>query len=266
MDEFNLKGKCAIVTGGADGLGFSAAEMMARQGARVLLVDIDRPRLDAAVARLTADGYDASGRIADVSEEDQVCGYVEEAKNRFGRIDAFFNNAGILPRYYGPMWNVPVDDFDRVFAVNVRGVFLGLKHVLPVMMAQGGGSIVNTASMGAAGGIPGSTAYVASKHAVIGLTKNAALEAATAKVRVNAVLPGNIVTKMAAGDPGATEANHQRLAAMIPSGYMGEPSDIGGAVCYLFSDAARYVTGIELPVDGGILAASYGNMFRIDRS
>ncbi|EHJ59627.1 hypothetical protein NSU_3510 [Novosphingobium pentaromativorans US6-1] len=261
----DLSGKAAIVTGGADGIGLASAERMAQLGARVMLVDIDADKLDAAVSRMKALGHEVVGQHADVSDEGDVRAYVEAAKSHFGRIDGFFNNAGIIPRYYGVLWDCPADDFDRTIAVNVRGVFLGLKYVIPVMIAQGGGAIVNTASMGAAGGIPGSSPYVASKHAVVGLTKNAALEAATAKVRVNAVLPGNIVTRMSGlGTPGE-KANQERLAAMVPAGHMGMPSDIAEAVCFLMSDAATYITGIELPVDGGILAASYGNMFNISR-
>jgi len=260
MNLFNLDGKAGIVTGGADGLGLATATLMAQLGARVLLVDIDVARLEKALDSLTSKGFDVAAQIADVSDEEQTKAYVQAALDKFGRIDAFFNNAGILPRSYAALWNMPTEEFDQTIAVNLRGVFLGMKYVIPPMIAQGGGSIVNTASMGAAGGIPGVSPYVTSKHGVIGLTKNAALEAAQSKVRVNAVLPGNIVTKMSGDGREDANLNFERLSAMIPRGQMGQASDIAQAVCFLFSDAASYITGIEVPVDGGILAASYGNM------
>lgn len=146
-----------------------------------------------------------------------------------------------------------------MIAVNLRGVFLGLGSVLPVMLAQGSGSIVNTSSMGGVGGLPGSVAYTASKHGVIGLTKTAALEVVRSGVRVNAVLPGTIKTQMALSGvvdvaPGAMEA---ALDASTPGGRAGAPEDVANTVVFLFSDAAAYLTGIEVPVDGGITAQVY---------
>lgn len=262
-----LAGKVAIVTGAADGLGRATSRMMAAKGARVLLVDIDEPRLAETEALIGDTGGEAADFRADVSDEAQVRAYVAEALSRFGRIDAFFNNAGMLGAV-APMIEYPINTFDRVIAVNLRGVFLGLRFVLPVMIEQRAGSIINTGSMGSAGGVPGSSAYNASKHGVIGLTKTAAIEVGPTGVRVNAVLPGNIrtrMTKMVAGaDARADDAEAERIAARLaPQGRMGTPEEIADAVCFLASDAAAHITGIELPVDGGILASTYGTAYGV---
>lgn len=256
-----LTGKSAIVTGAADGLGRATSLLMARKGARVLLVDVDEPRLAETEKLIGEAGGTASVCRADVTDEAQVEAYVDAAVARFGRIDAFFNNAGILGTRAATT-DYPIDAFDKVIAINLRGVFLGLRFVLPIMVAQKAGSIVNTSSMGGVGGIPNYCAYVAAKHGVIGLTKTAALDVARSGVRVNAVLPGNIRTKMALGAPpsSATAAAEKGAAAMVPQRRMGNPEEIGEAVCFLVSDAAKHITGIELPVDGGILASSYGTV------
>jgi 3alpha(or 20beta)-hydroxysteroid dehydrogenase len=223
-------------------------------------VDIDVPGMEETKRLIAADGGQASLFRADVSDEKQVTAYVSDAESRFGPVEIFFNNAGMLGAV-APMAETRADDFDKVIAVNLRGVFLGLRHVLPVMIARQRGSIINTASMAARGGIPGVCAYVASKHAVIGLTKTAAIEVATSGVRVNAVLPGNIRTKM-----GAPNYGESLVTATVPQGRMGEADEIAEAVCFLASEAASHVTGIEFPVDGGILAPTYGNQnFRIDK-
>jgi NAD(P)-dependent dehydrogenase (short-subunit alcohol dehydrogenase family) len=179
-----LVGKVVIVTGAADGLGRATSRLMATKGARVLLVDINEPRLAETEALIGDAGGEAAVFRADVSDEAQVRAYVAEAMRRFGRIDAFFNNAGILGAV-APMIDYPIDTFDRVIAINLRGVFLGLRFVLPVMIEQRAGSIINTGSMASAGGVPGSSAYSAAKHAVIGLTKTAAIEVGPMGVRVN---------------------------------------------------------------------------------
>lgn len=255
----NLAGKTAIVTGAADGLGRATARMMAARGASVLLVDLDAAGLEETQRSIADRGGVSSAFIADVTDEGQVMAYVAAAEDRFGGVDAFFNNAGILGNV-APLAATMAADFDKVIAVNLRGVFLGMRHVLPGMVARGSGAIVNTASMAAKGGIPGAGAYVASKHAVIGLTKTAAIEVAESGVRVNALLPGNIRTKM-----GSSNSGEALVTRAVPQGRMGEADEIAEAVCFLVSDAASHVTGIELPVDGGILAAVYGNQaFRID--
>jgi len=254
----SLDGKAAIVTGAADGIGRATAVMMAASGAKVLLVDIDEPRLAESTSIITREGGRAISMIADVSDEAAVISYVERAVSEFGRIDAFFNNAGILGARTD-LINYPVDVFDKVMAVNSRGVFLGLKHVLTVMVDQKAGSIINTGSMASAGGMPGFAAYGAAKHAVIGLTKVAAIEVAPMNVRVNAVLPGNIRTKIALAGGYNWEEMERLSAALTPQGRVGEPHELAAAVCFLASDAASHITGVELNVDGGILASSYGH-------
>lgn len=253
-----LESKIVLVTGGANGLGRATAVAAAREGAGVALVDVNKEGLDQTTELITSAGGRAISIVADVSDPEQVAGYVDRTVAEFGRIDGFFNNAGILGPSK-PMVEYPVDAFDAVIAVNLKGVFLGLRAVLPVMLAQGSGAIVNTASMGGVGGIPGSTAYVAAKHGVIGLTKTAALESVRAGVRVNAVLPGTILTEMALS--GAAGVSPETMAAALnastPGGRAGVPEDVANTVVFLFSDASSYLTGIEVPVDAGITAQVY---------
>lgn len=254
-----MTGKAVIVTGAAGGIGQATCVAAAKAGFGVALVDLK----EEAMAETRQMVEEAGGSVlvlpANVTDAEAVKGYVDAALGHFGRIDGFFNNAGI---------NVPAaalvetqdDDFDRCIAVNLKGVYLGLKHVLPVMVKQGFGSVVNTGSMGSTGGIPGISPYVATKHAVIGLTKSAALEVAPSGVRVNAVLPGNIRTRMMLESTQGTEEEAIALAAsLVPQGRIGLPEDIANAVVFLFSEQSTHVTGIALPVDGGITAQVYPN-------
>lgn len=252
-----MSGKAVIITGAADGLGRATAIAAARASYGVLLVDINATGLGETQALIEAIGGQAVAMKADVSSAADVQAYVARALDAFGRIDGLFNNAGIQG-LMTPMIEYPEEDFDRVIAINLKGVFLGLKHVLPVMMQQGFGSVVNTGSMASTGGIPGLTGYGAAKYGVIALTKTAALEVAKSGVRVNAVLPGNIKTRMSLSSSGANDAEAEAFAgSFVPQGHMGAPEDIANAVIFLFSDAARHITGIEIPVDGGITAQVY---------
>lgn len=255
-----MKDEVVIITGAANGLGRATGIAASKAGYKVLLVDIDEVGLAESEKLIKELGGVAEVYKANVAVEEEVKGYVSHAVKVFGRIDGFFNNAGILGTT-GPLTAMDVDLLDRVLAVNVRGVFLGMKHVIPVMEKQGKGSVVNTGSMGSMGGLPGLAPYSASKHAVIGLTKVAALEVAKSGVRINAILPGTIKTKMALKDvPGETEAEKESLLAMsVPQGKAGRPEDIANAVVFLFSDASVHITGITLPVDGGITAQVYPN-------
>ena len=227
----------------------------------MLLVDIDEPGLAETEALIGDAGGEAPVFRADVSDEVHVRAYVAEAMSRFGRIDAFFNNAGIRGAV-APLIDYPITTFDRVIAVNLRGVFLGLRFVLPVMIEQRAGSIINTGSMASAGGTPGVTAYNAAKHAVIGLTKTAAIEGGAYR--------GTRERRAARQHPDQDgpqfrrprDAENQRLAArLVPQGRMGTAEEIANAVCFLVSDAATHITGIELPVDGGVLASTYGTAY-----
>ena len=250
--------KAVIITGAADGLGRAASIAAAAAGYGVLLVDIDMDRLRETERIIAEAGGRSVVAQANVAIASDVQAYVARALDAFGRIDGLFNNAGVQGAL-APMMDYRDDDFDRVIAVNLKGVYLGLKHVLPIMVKQRSGSIVNTGSMASTGGISGLTAYGAAKYGVIALTKIAALEVATSGVRVNAVLPGNIKTKMSLGSTaGANEAESEAFAAsFVPQKRMGHPDDIASAVMFLLSDGSRHITGIELPVDGGITAQVY---------
>lgn len=250
--------KTAIITGAGNGLGRATGVAAAKAGYNVVLVDIDETGLAESAKMIHEIGGIAEYYKADVSNEEEVQGYVNFTVEKFGRIDGFFNNAGILGQP-APITELDVNMLDKVLAVNVRGVFLGMKHIIPVMVKQGGGSIVNTGSMGSTGGLPALAPYSASKHAVVGLTKVAALEVAKTGVRVNSILPGTITTAMALkGVPAETiEEKKAMMAVTVPQGKAGDPEDIANAVVFLFSEGAQHITGITLPVDGGITAQVY---------
>jgi NAD(P)-dependent dehydrogenase (short-subunit alcohol dehydrogenase family) len=249
-----LAGRIAVVTGGAGGIGSAAAHRLSADGARVVLVDRD----EAALERVAAEVGAATSVVADVTDEAAVDGYVRRAVADHGRIDLFFNNAGIEGRLASIM-DLDVADFDRVMAVNVRGVLLGLRAVMRRMREQGaGGAIVNTASMA---GLRGGTLfgpYVASKHAVIGLTRTAALEGGPLGIRVNAIAPGFIDTRMQHDlvrqrwpdeDPKAAMAAR---AATIPLKRYGTAEEVAHLVAWLLSDEAGYVSGSVSTIDAGL--------------
>jgi NAD(P)-dependent dehydrogenase (short-subunit alcohol dehydrogenase family) len=252
----DLSGKAAVITGGGGGIGRATGVAMGRAGASVLLVDLDEARLAGAAEAVAATGATVRTHVADVTSSAEVRGYVDAAVGAFGTIDVLFNNAAIIGAV-GAIAEYDEDAFDRLMAVNVRGVFLGLRHVLPLMLAQGSGSIINTGSLSSVRGLPGTPAYNAAKHAVLGLTRSAAAEVASAGVRVNAVLPGMIDTPMleevVAGfpDPGAAL---RAAEGVSPQGRLGRPEEVAALVVFLASDAASLVNGAACPADGGILA------------
>jgi NAD(P)-dependent dehydrogenase (short-subunit alcohol dehydrogenase family) len=251
----NFAGKAVVVTGAGNGIGRQTALAFAAAGAKVLAVDRDGAAAEATAAAIRQQGGVVRAEAADVTEPADVQRYVAAALGAYGRIDCFFNNAGIICKV-GPIAGYDVAEFDRVMAVNVRGVFLGLSHVLPVMTAQGSGAVVNTASVAGLVGTPGMAPYVASKHAVIGLTKAAAGEVARNGVRVNAVCPGPIDTDMihrveAQVDPADPGAVGRRYQAGLPSGRYGTAEEVAGVVLFLCSDLASNVSGAQYVVDGG---------------
>jgi NAD(P)-dependent dehydrogenase (short-subunit alcohol dehydrogenase family) len=253
--ERRFEGKVAVITGAAGGIGRAACLRFAAEGAKVVAVDLAGSDL----AGVAAAVKDAGGQLieapADVTQSKQVEGYVERAVSAFGRIDAFFNNAGI-EGWVGPSTEYPEEMFDRVMAVNVKGVWLGMKYVVPVMRKQGGGAIVNTASVAGLSGTPTIIAYGASKHAVIGLTKSAALEFGADQIRVNAVCPSPIETRMMRSlergiNPDHPEAVHDMMAANIPLQRYGEPEEVAALVAFLCSEDAKFISGGQYTIDGG---------------
>jgi len=253
-----LDGKAAVITGGAGGIGKETAKLFLQEGAKVVLVDLFDEALEKAKNELSSFGEVLTVR-ADVTKEEDVKNYVKVAYEHFGKIDVFFNNAGIEGKVQ-PITEITVEDFEKVQKVNVLGVFLGLKHVLPIMMKQGHGSIINTSSVAGLGGTPGVAPYVASKHAVIGLTKVAALEAAKANVRVNSIHPSPVNTRMMRSlekgfNPENAEEAKEAFTKSIPLGRYAEPSDIAKLVLFLASDESAFITGAEYRIDGGMRAS-----------
>ena len=254
-----LTGRIALITGGAGGIGQAAAKQFTSEGARVVLVDLDEAALRSAVQSIGEDM--ASYAVADVTQPEQVQSYVDAVVERWGGVDIFLANAGIEGRL-APITDYPIDIFDQVMAVNVRGVWLGLKYVIPVMRERGGGSIVITSSTAGIGGTPGMSAYGASKHAVIGLMRAAALECAPMGIRVNTVNPAPIETRMmrsldemrvaAADDSEITvEQTKQARAARIPLQRYGNPEEVAKLMLFLASDESSFCTGGVYMVDGG---------------
>ncbi len=252
-----LDGRSALVTGAGGGIGRAACVELARAGASLTLVDLDANALAATAQAVEAAGAQVCCQVADVTDSAQVAAFVATAVARFGRLDAFFNNAGVEGPV-APLAEYPEDGFDRVVAVNLKGVFLGLRHVLPVMIRQGGGAIVNTASMAAELGLPGTAVYNATKAGVLGLTRTAATEVARAGIRVNAVLPGVIETRMTRSlsrgfNPGDPAAAWRQMAESTPLGRFGTVAEVASVVRFLLSDEAGYVTGAAWTIDGGAI-------------
>jgi NAD(P)-dependent dehydrogenase (short-subunit alcohol dehydrogenase family) len=253
-DRIRLDGRVAVVTGAAGVIGTATIKLLAKRGARIVAVDRSAELLQGAIRDLPAEA-EALAVTADVTQEDEVADYVRAAMDKFGAIDVFYNNAGIEGDIT-PMLRYSLETFRKVIDVNVVGVFLGLKHVLPVMLKQDRGSIINTASIAGLIGSPEISAYTASKHAVIGLTKSAAIDCTGTNVRVNCVCPGLIDSRMLSAiiegrTPGNAPVPNDRIVERIPARRLGLASEVASVVAFLASDEASYVTGSAYTVDGG---------------
>lgn len=246
-------GRVALVTGGGSGMGRAAALAYARKGARVAVADVEAGGGDETVQTIVAAGGEAFFVQTDVSQGAEVETLIARTLECYGRLDCAFNNAGINEEH-GPVADCPEELWDRILAVNLKGSYLCLKHEIPAMLRGGGGAIVNNASIVGLSGSRNHPAYVASKHGVVGLTRATARDYAGRGIRVNAVCPGAIHTPMYVRMEGDDPARDAEIAASLPIGRLGQPDDVAAAVLWLCSDAASFVTGHALVVDGGELA------------
>ena len=246
----SMDGKVAFVTGGGSGIGRATALEFANNGANVVVVDIDMASASDTAAMIRDFGSQATSARCDVTTADNVRKALERVLDEFGRLDYAFNNAGI-EQPVGALVDIAEDDFDRLVSVNLRGVYLCMKYEIPLMLTTGGGAIVNTSSGAGLVGIEGQAAYTATKHGVVGLTKSAALDYAPRNVRINAICPGIIETPMMDRFSGGTEEGRARVIAQEPIGRMGRPEEIAKSAVWLCSDAASFVVGHAMVVDGG---------------
>lgn len=256
--KLDFTNKVVLITGAAGGFGVDAAKSFAQRGAKLALVDLSMEALEG-VAKETGLSADKYLLVAtDVSKEDNIVNYVNKTKEKFGRIDIFFNNAGI-EGVVSKLADYPSDIFNKVIDINVKGGYLGMKYVLQVMREQKCGSVINVSSVAGLAGMPDLSAYVTSKFAIIGMTRSAAVENAPLGIRINAICPAMINTRMMRSveqGMGGEEAAQAKAAfeQAIPLGRYGEVEEISSLVMYLASDEASFITGVFLPIDGGFTA------------
>ena len=243
-------GKVAFVTGAANGIGRAAALAFARQGANVAVADVSQNGNKETARLIEEIGSHALGIHCDVGRNEDVQRALKATVENFGRLDFAFNNAGI-EYAIKPVADVAEDEWDRIMDIDLRGVFLCMKHEIPLMLEHGGGAIVNTSSGAGVKGFKGGAAYVAAKHGVVGLTKAAALDYAASNIRINAVCPGIIDTPMMDRFSGGNREGRDAVIAQEPVGRMGRPEEIAAAVTWLCSDAAAFVVGHAMVIDGG---------------
>lgn len=251
--SYDFRDKVALVTGAASGMGLAAARAFAEAGASIALADIRADVLSAVTQDLAAAGHRVIGVPGDISDEAYVKSLVEQTVAAFGRLDAAFNNAGIQSPAVETA-DVTSEVFDRVNAINLRGVWLCMKYQLIQMRAQRSGAIVNNSSLGGLVGVPGRAAYHAAKHGLVGLTKSAALEYAAQGIRINAICPGIVETPMVADMLKGETAVMNEMMRDVPIGRLGTAQEIADAVLWLCSPGASFVVGVALPVDGGYTA------------
>jgi NAD(P)-dependent dehydrogenase (short-subunit alcohol dehydrogenase family) len=246
----SLDGKVAFVTGAANGIGRAAALAFARQGASVVVTDVSEHNNQETARMIQELGGQALAIRCDVSRAEDIQRALNATIESFGRLDFAFNNAGV-EYTIKPAADVTEEEWDRIIDIDLRGVFLCMKYEIPLILKQGGGAIVNTSSGAGVKGFKGGAAYVAAKHGVVGLTKSVALDYASSNIRINAVCPGIIDTPMMDRFSGGTTEGRQAVIAPEPVGRMGKPEEIAAAVVWLCSDAASFVVGHAMVVDGG---------------
>jgi len=249
----SMEGKVVLVTGAGTGIGRATAQRLAAEGARVVAGDLDASEGLATVAAIAEAGGEASFQACDVSDEAQVASLVGLARERYGGLDGAVNNAGVNGPM-GPVDGLSLEDWRRTLDVNLTGVFLGLKYELPLLRERGSGAIVNVASGAGVIATPNLAAYCASKHGVLGLTKTAAVENAAAGIRVNAVCPGSTDTPMLRASMSISPEVEKMILRSLPGGRLGRPDEIAEAIRWLLSDAASFVSGESMLVDGGSVA------------
>lgn len=250
---YDFKGRVALVTGAAKGMGLATARAFAENGASVVLADIDGDLAEQEAERIISEGGTAIGTACDVADEMQVRAMIDLAVSHYGRLDMAFNNAGIqVPP--SDAADEPLESFERVTAVNQRGVWACMKHELRVMRSQGSGAIVNCSSLGGLIGLPGRAAYHGTKHAVIGMTRSAGVEYAPRGIRINAICPGTVDTPMVQDMLQGQSDAMAEIMKQQPIARLGQPEEIAAAVLWLCSSAASFVIGVALPVDGGFTA------------